>query len=166
MLNRILFALDIPGEVDDTAWHDAQSSLPKGPTSPTFNEYMELCNEILTHEMFYFDTLTFDTEAELEDIVDACIIHSSLHLINNTTTFKQAPEYAKMQPFFSWLPVKVIKKTFESTTQYARTPASAVLYKYYKAPCPALNMLRRDEPVAIDTVYCNTPAIDDRVTSM
>ena len=70
-----------------------------------------------------------------------------------------------MQPFFSWLPVKVIKKTFQSTTQYARTPASTMLQKHYKAPFPALNVHRRDEPVATDTVYYNTPAIDNGATS-
>ena len=59
---------------------------------------------------------TFYTEAELDDIVDACVIHSKSHLINSTTTFKMEPECSKMQPFFSWLPVKVIKKTFEFTT--------------------------------------------------
>lgn len=69
-------ALDSPGEVDDAAWYDAQSSLSEGPTSPTFNEYGELRKEFLMHNIFYFDAETFDTEAELEDIVDACVIHS------------------------------------------------------------------------------------------
>ena len=54
--------LDSPGKVDDTTWYNTQSSLPGSPTSPTFNEYRELCNEILMHEMFYFNTLNFDTE--------------------------------------------------------------------------------------------------------
>ena len=98
-------------------------------------------------------------------MVDACVIHSHSYLINNTTAFKQAPEYAKMQLFFSQLPVKVIKKTFESTTQYARIPVSMVLHKHYKAPFPTLNMLQKDEAIAIDIVYHNTPPIDNRGTS-
>ena len=94
-------ALDSPGEVDDAAWYDAKSSLPEGPTSPAFNEYGELRKEFLTHELFYFDAETFDAEAELEDIADACAIHAHPYLINSTTAFKKEPECAKMQPFFS-----------------------------------------------------------------
>jgi hypothetical protein len=57
---------------------------------------------------------------------------------------------------------KTIKKTFEQTTQYAsRMPNGTILKKhYYKSPFPALNVQRRDEPVATDTVYSDTPAID------
>ena len=32
--------------------------------------------------------------------------------------------------------------------------------KHYKSPFPANNVHRRDEPVATDNVYYNTPAID------
>ena len=46
--------------------------------------------------MFYFDALTFNTETELEDMVDTCVIHLYSYLNNNTTTFKRVPEYAKM----------------------------------------------------------------------
>ena len=38
---------------------------------------------------------------------------------------------------------------------------SAILKKHYKSPFPALNVTRRDEPVATDIVYSNTPAIDN-----
>jgi hypothetical protein len=55
---------------------------------------------------------------------------------------------------------KTIKKTFEQTTQYARMPHGTILKKHYKSPFPALNVQRRDEPVATDTVYSSTPAID------
>ena len=37
----------------------------------------------------------------------------------------------------------------------------AILNKYYKAPIPAMNVTRHDEPVAADTVYSDTPAIYD-----
>ena len=38
---------------------------------------------------------------------------------------------------------------------------SAILKKYYKSPFPAVNVTRRDEPVATNTVYSDTPAIDN-----
>ena len=42
---------------------------------------------------------------------------------------------------------------------------STLLKKHYKSPFPALNVHRRDEAVATDTVYSDTPAIDDGSTS-
>ena len=56
--------------------------------------------------------------------------------------------------------IKTIKKTFENTTQYARIPHGIILKKHYKSPFPALNVKRRDEPVATDTVFSNTLSID------
>ena len=57
--------LDCPGGVDEEIWFDAQPSLPEGPTSPTFDEFGDLRHDVLSHEMFYFDAETFDTEAEI-----------------------------------------------------------------------------------------------------
>jgi hypothetical protein len=70
------------------------------------------------------------------------------------------PDYDKLRPLFGWMNTKTIKKTFEQTTQYARMPHGTILKKHYKSPFPALNVQRRDEPVATDTVFSDTPAID------
>jgi hypothetical protein len=70
------------------------------------------------------------------------------------------PDYDKLPPLFGWMNTKTIKKTFEQTTQYARMPNGTILKKHYKSPFPVLNVQRRDEPVATDTVYSDTPAID------
>jgi hypothetical protein len=84
-------------------------------------------------------------------------------------TFKvQTPDYDKLRRLFGWMPTKTVKKTFETTTpQYARMPNSTILKKQYKSPFPespfpALNVKCRadDEPVATDTVFSDTPAID------
>jgi hypothetical protein len=76
-------------------------------------------------------------------------------------TFKvKKPDYDKMRPLFGWMDTKTIKKTFETTTQYARMPHGAILNKHYESPFLALNVNRRDEPVATDTVFSYTPAID------
>ena len=44
-------------------------------------------------------------------------------------------------------------------------PMSTVLKKRYKSPNPALNIHQRDEPVATDTVFSDTPAIDGGETT-
>jgi hypothetical protein len=75
------------------------------------------------------------------------------------------PDYGQLCPHLSWLPIDAIKKTFERTTQLARMPMSTILKKRYKSLNPALNVHPRDEPVATDTIYSDTPAIDCGITS-
>ena len=41
---------------------------------------------------------------------------------------------------------------------------STLLKKTYQYPNPALNVHRRSEPVATDTVYSDTPVVDSGVT--
>jgi hypothetical protein len=76
-------------------------------------------------------------------------------------TFKaQEPNCNKLRLLFGWMNTKTIKKTFETTAQCAPMPHGTILKKRHKSPFPALNMKRRDEPVATDTVFSDTPAID------
>ena len=74
------------------------------------------------------------------------------------------PDYEKQRPLFAWLPTETIKKTYELSTQYARLPMSTLLKKRYQSPNPALNVHRRSESVATDTIYSDTPAVDSGVT--
>jgi hypothetical protein len=41
---------------------------------------------------------------------------------------------------------------------------STLLTRHYKSPFPALNVPRRHEPIATDTVYSDTPAINSGTT--
>jgi len=41
---------------------------------------------------------------------------------------------------------------------------STLLKKWYKSPFPTLNVHRRDELIATDTIYSDTPAVDSGVT--
>jgi hypothetical protein len=75
------------------------------------------------------------------------------------------PDYGQLCPHLGWLPIDAIKKMFERTTQLACMPMSTILKKWYKSPNPALNVHPRDEPVATDTIYSNTLAIDCGITS-
>ena len=81
------------------------------------------------------------------------------------TISKRTPNYAALRPLFGWLSPTIIQKTFENTTQYARIPCGTLLKRTFKSPNPALNVTRRNEPVACDIVYADTPAINDGSTS-
>jgi hypothetical protein len=39
------------------------------------------------------------------------------------------PDYGQLRPRLSWLPIDIIKKTFECTTQLARMPMSTIFKK-------------------------------------
>ena len=119
-----------------------------------------------------------------EDDDDSIIFYDSYMSINdnNSTSFvvqkgesstsrdgitvkAKEPDYSNQRPLFAWLPTDVVKKTYELTTQYARIPMSTTLRKRYLSPNPALNVFRRSESVATDTVFSDTPAVDSGITS-
>ena len=53
-----------------------------------------------------------------------------------------------------------VKKTLDVTTQMGRMPAGENFYRMYKATNPALNVRRRNEDLATDTVFASVPAVD------
>ncbi len=77
------------------------------------------------------------------------------------STTRKPPNYTMLRPMFAWLPADVIESTFDRTTQYARVPGNTILHRQYKSPIPALNVPRRDEDVASDTIFGPVPAIDN-----
>ena len=75
------------------------------------------------------------------------------------------PDYNILRPLFGWLSVDTIKNTLERTTQYGRIPGGTTLKRFFKSFNPALNVPRRNERIAADFVYSDTPAVDDGATS-
>ena len=57
-----------------------------------------------------------------------------------------------------------IKKTFENSTQWAVTSTRFPMRKHFKSRFPAVNIPHRNEAVATDTIFSDTPAIDSGVT--
>ena len=67
-----------------------------------------------------------------------------------------------MLPNFGWAPIKTIKETFKASTQFAlELPDRVGLWHSLKSANPALNIPRRQEPVATNTIFAVTPAVDD-----
>lgn len=148
--------LDGEGSISNETWFDAQYSFPEELTNKNFDEVGNH-RHLSKHAFYFFDADTYE-EPDLDDIVHTFVT------CNNVTTKPNEPHFERMKPFFNWLPLDAIKKTFQLSTQFARTPASAIMKKTYRSPFPALNVKRRSEPVATDTAYSNTPAIDDGAT--
>ena len=77
-------------------------------------------------------------------------------------------DYEKYKMHFCGAPTNVIEKTFENTTQMGRKAAvkGMKLWRRHKAPNPALNIPRRNETVATDTIYGpGCPAVDNGSTA-
>lgn len=75
--------------------------------------------------------------------------------------------YRKQRRFFPGTGMSTIKKTFENTTQFGTRGAvtGPRLQRTMASPNPILNIPRRQEDVATDSIYSNTPAIDDGSTA-
>ena len=69
----------------------------------------------------------------------------------------------RLRKFFPGASTETIKRTLEATTQYGTRGAveGTTLRQQVQAPNPVLNIPRRNEDVATDTLYSDTPAIDD-----
>ena len=75
------------------------------------------------------------------------------------------PNFEALCPNFAYAPLDVLQRTWKATTQYARNILQLPMRKHFKSRNPGLNVPRRNEPVATDTVFSDVPAIDSGVTA-
>ena len=72
--------------------------------------------------------------------------------------------YEKFRPYFGWVNVDTVQKTMEQSTQWGVSlPNTFPMKRHLKSRNPSLNIPRRHEPVATDTVFSDTPAVDSGV---
>ena len=94
---------------------------------------------------------------------DSCAVRGG-PLVGKPSTI----DYTKCQRHFVGAPANVVEKTFQNTTQMGHLAAvkGLKLWKRHKAPNPALNIPRRNEAVATDTIYGpGCPAVDNGSTA-
>jgi hypothetical protein len=82
----------------------------------------------------------------------------------------QQPSKRNVEKFSKYFPgtnLDTIKKTFDATTQYGSRGATSghTLRNQILSPNPVLNIPRRHEEVATDTLYSDTEAFDDGSTA-
>ena len=76
----------------------------------------------------------------------------------------EAPDYKKFRPYFGFVNVDTVQKTMEQSTQWGVSlPITFPMKRYLKSRNPALNIPRRHEAVATDTVFSDTPTEDSGV---
>ena len=99
----------------------------------------------------------------IESFFDAPTYSYNVNEGRTTADFPEE-EYEKLHRFFGWIPVATIKDTFKCTTRWARYTGTYPLCKHFKSRFPALNVHRRNAPVATDTTFSDTPAVDNGLT--
>ena len=137
----------------------------------TDREWDELPHLVLTSDNTWdpskYDLTLENDDANLEQVNDDDILDNSNFdargMLRNIDKHQRLPtpkNYDKYAAYFLDAPKEVIAKTFASTTQYARSGwLTGHLYNTHKAPFPALNVPRRNEPVATDTIFADTPSV-------
>ncbi|KAG7336583.1 reverse transcriptase RNA-dependent DNA polymerase [Nitzschia inconspicua] len=170
--------LDFDREEEDDQWFDAIEHQEAHPYSELFDEYGNY-RRCVTVQLW--DTLCHPSSDPQEHLIDQCIVHANCerelfffdaqsHSINETSPLvapstprmssNSTPDFEKLRPMFGWISIETIKRTFQHTTQLARTTTGTLLKKVYRSQNPALNVIQRGEPVATDVVSSDTPAVD------
>ena len=74
----------------------------------------------------------------------------------------QEPDWNTQRPFLAWTSPSRIKDTFNATTRHGTAPNTQDYNKNHSKPCnPVFSIPRCSEDVATDTIFSDTPAVDD-----
>ena len=69
-------------------------------------------------------------------------------------------DWKLLRPYSCWQSEQVIQNSYKVISRFGGTvPQHDYLKKHFKSRNPVFNMPRRNEPVATDTVFSDTPAI-------
>ena len=74
-------------------------------------------------------------------------------------------DWKSLRPCFGWQYEQLIQDTYKPISRFGGTvPQHDYLKKHFKSRNPVFNIPRRNEPVATDTFFSDTPAINDGST--
>ena len=90
---------------------------------------------------------------------------SSVFTANLHQSSPQEPDWNTLCPFFAWTSPSSIKDTFNVTTRHGTAPHTQdYIKKHFMSHNPVFNIPRHIEAVATDTIFSETPAVDDGST--
>ena len=91
--------------------------------------------------------------------------HVLSYIANLHQGSSQEPDWNALRPFFAWTSPSSIQDTFNVTTRHGSAPHTQdYIKKHFKSRNPVFNIPRRSEAVATDTIFSDTPAVDDGST--
>ena len=90
---------------------------------------------------------------------------SSVFTANLHQSSPQEPDWNTQHPFLAWTSPSSIKDTFNVTTRHGTAPHTQdYIKKHFKSCNPVFSIPRCSEAVATDTIFSDTPAVDDGPT--
>ena len=103
--------------------------------------------------------------ANLNILLDAPPEDYGSYIANLHQGSSQVPDWNALRPFFAWTSPSSIQDTFNVTTRHGTAPHTQdYIKKHFKSRNPVFNIPRRSEAVATDTIFSDTPAVDDGST--
>ena len=110
--------------------------------------------------------------ANLNNLLDAppgdcesCTEISSVFTANLHQSSPQEPDWNTQRPYLAWTSPSSIKDTFNVTTRHGTAPNTQDYIKnHFKPRNPVFIIPRCSEDVATDTIFSDTPAVDDGST--
>ena len=103
--------------------------------------------------------------ASLNILLDAPPEDYGSYIANLHQGSSQEPDWNALRPFFAWTSPSSIQDAFNVTTRHGTAPHTQdYIKKHFKSRNPVFNIPRRSEAVATDTIFSDTPAVDDGST--
>ena len=134
------------------------SQVPDQPFGdPMFDAYGDFNERIIANLNILLDAPPEDCGSYTEI--------SSVFTANLHQSSPQEPDWNALRPFFAWTSPSSIKDTFNVTTRHRTAPHTQdYIKKHFKSRNPVFNIPRCTEAVATDTIFSDTPAVDDGST--
>ena len=90
---------------------------------------------------------------------------SSVFIANLHQSSPQEPDWNTQRPFLAWTSRSSIKGTFNVSARHGTAPHTQdYIKKHFKSRNPVFSIPRCSEAVATDTIFSDTPAVDDGPT--
>ena len=124
---------------------------------PMFDAYGDFHERIIANLNILLDAPPEDCRSytEISSVFTANLHQSSPH----------EPDWNALCPFLAWTSPSSIKDTFNVTTRHGTAPQTQDYFKkHFKSRDPVFNIPRCSEAVATDTIFSDTPAVDDGST--
>ena len=87
---------------------------------------------------------------------DATSTDSAEHTLHSNNA---EPDWKSLRPYFGWQSEQVIQNTYKPTSRFGGTiPHHDYLKKHFQSRSPIFNIPWRNEAVATDTIFSDTPA--------
>ena len=110
-----------------------------------FDEFGDIHQRVVQHLNIFFDSSPTESGEHT--------FHAHLHQTNPAEV-----DWKSLRLYFGWQSEQLIQDAYKDNSRFGGTvPQHDYLKKHFKSRNPVFNIPRRNEPVAADTVFSDTP---------